>query len=122
MAQRFDPAVRSLRFSAEQTVHRPRTAARSMPRLKILFAVSECVPFAKTGGLGDVAGALPMALAARGHDVRVVIPRYRSATALPAERLGAPLGVPIGYGDAWGAVWESRLPPGSTNTVPEAAP
>jgi starch synthase len=88
-----------------------------MPRLKILFAVSECVPFAKTGGLGDVAGALPIALAARGHDVRVVIPRYRTATAYPAEKLVAPLGVPLGYGEAWAAVWESRLPPGNTNSV-----
>ncbi|XXS73250.1 glycogen/starch synthase [Sorangium sp. So ce131] len=41
--------------------------------------VSECVPFAKTGGLADVAGALPIALAAAGHDVRVVMPAYRVA-------------------------------------------
>jgi starch synthase len=82
-----------------------------MPRLKILFPVSECVPFAKTGGLGDVAGALPMALAARGHDVRVVMPRYRSTRAHAARRLGGPLGVRVGHGTAWTAVWESRLPP-----------
>ena len=82
-----------------------------MPRLKILFAVSECVPFAKTGGLADVAGALPIALAARGHDVRVVIPRYRVTKKQPAERLEAPLGVPVGRGETWCAVWEARLPP-----------
>ncbi|HLM75618.1 MAG TPA: glycogen/starch synthase [Polyangiaceae bacterium] len=80
-----------------------------MPRLKVLFVVSECVPFAKTGGLGDVAGALPIALAERGHDVRVVLPRYRSAATFPAKKLPAPLAVPVGPGEAWCAVWETRL-------------
>jgi starch synthase len=48
-----------------------------MPPLKILFIGAEAAPFAKTGGLGDVVGALPKALRAMGHDVRVVIPAYR---------------------------------------------
>lgn len=47
-------------------------------RLKILIVSSEVHPFAKTGGLADVAGALPLELAALGHDVRVVLPRYAS--------------------------------------------
>jgi starch synthase len=80
-----------------------------MARLKVLFVVSECVPYAKTGGLGDVAGALPLALAARGHDVRVVLPRYRSVMKFPATKLPVPLGVPLGDGEAWAAVWETRL-------------
>lgn len=46
--------------------------------LKILFAVSEVTPFSKTGGLADVAAALPRALAALGHDVRLVTPQYRT--------------------------------------------
>jgi starch synthase len=44
--------------------------------LKVLFLAAEVVPFAKTGGLADVAGALPKAVQARGHDVRVAMPRY----------------------------------------------
>lgn len=44
--------------------------------MKILFASSEVFPFSKTGGLGDVCGALPKALAARGHEVVVVTPLY----------------------------------------------
>lgn len=44
--------------------------------LKILVLAAEVVPFAKTGGLADVAGSLPKAVRALGHDVRVAMPRY----------------------------------------------
>jgi starch synthase len=44
--------------------------------MRILFLSSEVAPFSKTGGLGDVAGALPSALAALGHEVVVVTPLY----------------------------------------------
>lgn len=45
--------------------------------MNILFAASEAVPFIKSGGLADVAGALPAALCRLGHDCRVVLPLYR---------------------------------------------
>ena len=46
--------------------------------MKILLISSEVAPFAKTGGLADVAGSLPKALLLQGNDVRVVLPRYRN--------------------------------------------
>lgn len=46
--------------------------------LKVLFVASEVSPYAKSGGLGDVAGSLPKALQENGVDVRVVFPKYRT--------------------------------------------
>lgn len=45
--------------------------------MNIVFTASECAPFFKTGGLGDVMGALPKELAKKGNDVRVVLPFYK---------------------------------------------
>jgi starch synthase len=47
--------------------------------LKILLVATEVTPYAKSGGLGDVAGSLPQALRALGADVRVVFPKYKTA-------------------------------------------
>src|SRR5881397_1787624 len=49
--------------------------------LRILYATSECAPFVKTGGLGDVAAALPAALRQIGLDARVIMPGYRAVLA-----------------------------------------
>jgi starch synthase len=51
--------------------------------MDVLFAVSECAPFVKTGGLADVAGALPKALGRVGVRARVLTPAYRGLTTLP---------------------------------------
>jgi len=61
--------------------------------MRILMVASEVWPFAKTGGLADVLGALPRALAQRGHTVDVVLPRYRSVDT--GEPMGA---VPVFMG------------------------
>ena len=45
--------------------------------MRVLFATPECAPLTKTGGLGDVSGALPAALRRQGIDVRVLLPRYQ---------------------------------------------
>ena len=57
------------------------------------MVASEAVPFAKTGGLADVVGALPRALVQLGHEVDIVTPRYRGITAgTPAHTLTVALG------------------------------
>jgi len=65
--------------------------------MKILVAASESAPFAKTGGLGDVVGALPKALAKLGHEVKTFIPRYGSIdeNAFPLETLDWSAEIPI---------------------------
>jgi starch synthase len=80
------------------------------PPLKVLFVASECAPFAKTGGLGDVVGALPRALQRRGLDVRVVMPLYAGMPWHAFEVLEGGLSVPMWFGLARGAVRLGRLP------------
>lgn len=58
--------------------------------MNVLFVAAEVAPFVKTGGLADVAGALPAALRQAGHDVRVAMPRYRSL-----REQGVPMTGPI---------------------------
>jgi starch synthase len=62
--------------------------------MRILFVASEGLPFSKTGGLADVVEALPKALVAQGHEVAVVLPRYRGTkpTAVVMPSLTIPMG------------------------------
>ena len=64
---------------------------------RVLSVASECVPLVKTGGLADVVGALPGALAPTGWDMRVLLPAYRS---LRADASGWP--VVWQEADLWG--------------------
>ena len=64
--------------------------------LRVLIAASEGVPFSKTGGLADVIGALPQALAADGIEVAVVLPRYRATKLEKPKELNASLTVALG--------------------------
>jgi starch synthase len=79
--------------------------------MRVLLASSEVAPFAKTGGLADVAGALPKALAAIGHDVRVVLPKYKMVEAAKygLRRILPKLPVPIAGTVETGAVWEGAI-------------
>jgi len=79
-------------------------------RLRILFMASEVEPFAKTGGLADVAAALPASLAALGHDVRILMPWYRGvdAHAGDARVVVSRLAVPLGDREVEGVLLEGR--------------
>ena len=78
--------------------------------MKVLFVASECSPFAKTGGLGEVIGALPKALRNLGLDVRVVMPLYAGMPSHQFEPLEGVLSVPMWFGTAHARVRLGRLP------------
>lgn len=75
--------------------------------LRIIFASSEVVPYAKTGGLADVAASLPKALAALGCDVSIVMPRYKTITS--GQLIIEGLAVPFAGGYRYCAVWFEKL-------------
>lgn len=63
--------------------------------MHIAFVASECVPFSKTGGLADVVGALPRALAALGHQVSVYVPLYRQTKLTDAQTVVRSITIPF---------------------------
>ncbi len=88
--------------------------------MRILFVSSEVAPFSKTGGLGDVTHALPVALGALGHLVRVVTPLYPE---VPREglRRGAQLTLEFPFGQVEVTAWH-RAPSGGVELVFVEAP
>jgi starch synthase len=97
------------------------------PPLNVLFVSAEVAPFAKTGGLGDVSGAIPRYLAKLGHDVRVVLPLYRrvrehaAKSGITFARVLDDLSVQLGQRKVSFSVVEARLPgtgDGRTPPVP----
>jgi starch synthase len=81
--------------------------------MKILFASSEAVPFAKTGGLADVSGVLPRALAQMGHEVFLILPKYRQVDEkhLNLIKTGISLKVPISQKVEMGEVYSTEPAP-----------
>lgn len=79
--------------------------------LKILYLSAEVVPFAKTGGLADVAGSLPKAIRTLGHDIRVAMPRYGR---VDIEKFGlkkvlGPFPVPLDDQQKPAEIYEGRI-------------
>ncbi len=85
--------------------------------MRVILASSEVVPYSKTGGLADVAGALPKALARVGCEVSVVTPRYTGFGKRPGDVVNHETGeliihdlqVPFGHGVKYAAVWRDYL-------------
>ena len=82
--------------------------------LNILIAASEIYPFAKTGGLADACGALAKALRNLGHNVRVVLPKYRCVRDSQYDLRKRPerISVPVGPHKVEGEIYEGELAPG----------
>ena len=80
--------------------------------MEVLFVSSEIVPFASTGGLADVAGALPQALQARGIRMARVMPCYRHVmeSGYAIEDTGLRLQVPVGFATLTAEVWAAEEP------------
>src|SRR5262249_11718458 len=99
------------------TRYSPLTTHHSRPgkdrtRMKILLVASEVVGFAKTGGLADVAGALPRALGRRGHSCAGILPLYPAAQAgkVPLTPTPHTFTIHVGMRGVEGGIWQSHLP------------
>lgn len=78
--------------------------------MKILMVTSEAIPFAKTGGLADAVAALSIALKKKGHDVRIVMPRYYRIDRSALDLIPGPMAVHLGAYEYWTGVYTTMLP------------
>lgn len=89
--------------------------------MKICFATSECVPFVKTGGLGDVSGALPRFIGGLGHEVKVFLPLYstidREDHHLSFDKKLSGLSVELDGRPEEFSVWLGKLPDSDVDTL-----
>jgi len=77
--------------------------------VRIVFVASEGVPFSKTGGLADVVGALPKALAKLGYESEVVLPRYRMTKPGKPEPEMQSLTIPLGSGYRFASIQDAGV-------------
>jgi len=79
--------------------------------LQILFVTPEAVPFAKTGGLADVAGALPKSLRGLGCEIKLIMPYYRMVkdSGLPHQYLGDEIEISLGDEKLKAEIYQGRL-------------
>jgi starch synthase len=91
---------------------RRRVKVETALTFQLLLAASEVVGFAKTGGLADVAGALPRALARRGHRCAIILPLYRCVRTgkVPLTPTPHQLSIPVGNKTVAGRLWQATLP------------
>jgi len=80
--------------------------------MKILFVSSEVAPFAKSGGLADVSGALPKAIKDLGHDIRVIMPKYKMVDEkkFSLEKIFDKIDIQFGITSEEVSIYESKIP------------
>jgi len=85
---------------------------KKINKIKVLFLSAEATPLAKVGGLGDVAGALPKALAKLDVDIRICLPFYGfiDQKKYSIKKIASGLVVPMGHGKETADVWQTWLP------------